>query len=197
MPSGPPTGICRTAARPDVSRRSPASAEISVGQPEAGLPLAFDLAPIHDLVVNNARLVRLVLLLTMAVAGSSACSESAHRSTPSVPPPANSKPNMVAGSFHQPSGPGDAAAEYVTGMDARRDDLSDPLTCTYADYGALPLVFSRPGERLTVKPSRVVSVGRSRWRVSLALVSSITGPAPYVTATVIKTRSRYMVCRVH
>jgi hypothetical protein len=47
-----------------------------------------------------------------------------------------------------------------------------PLPGNSLDYGGLPLVFRSRAlhERLTVTPSRVVSDGRSRWLVSLALV---------------------------
>lgn len=163
------------------------------------LSLALGIAHAHDLGVHPNHLVRLPLLLAMALCGAAACSSSSNESPHPMPLSASSRLDLVAGPFRQPTSPGDAAAEYVTGLAASRHDLSDPLQCIGLDYGGLPVTFSTSPHhhRLIVKPSRVVPVGRSRWQVDLALVSRATGRQPYVTATVVKARNRYMVCRVH
>lgn len=160
--------------------------------------------PGHGQDAVNASAVR-TAFVGLLIATATSCTSSTSSSTQPAPR-AIKLANVVAAPahFHTPTGPGDAAAEYVAGTVAHRDDLSTPLACRIQNSGplawSLPLVFettSAHSARPRFVTGRVVRLSAGRWRVTV-------GPAfrdgPRVssgTAIVVRRHGGYEICGMH
>jgi hypothetical protein len=116
-----------------------------------------------------------------------ACGSHAPSARPASPSPVT---------YHRPTGPGDAAVEYVDAELTHAESVEARFQCAGPSFGSLPVVFSTssPMSPPAVRVSGISRVSSSRWRVSLGLEG--TTLKHYVTAVVNRTGTHYEICRM-